>query len=493
MLLLPIVLLMWSALAQSTHLEVLVPSEFPDLSTCNTVSGDQNMVKYHVYSRLYTFDDNMQPQPDLVTSEQISDDATVWTLTIREGVKFHDGSPLTAESIKFTIDHMRDSECEQQVLYAPIQEVRVESDTRITLVTAEPFLALRNNLAHPDAAILSPSAIEELGDDHGLNPVGSGPYEFQQWVTGDHITLTRNDDYYGGAPFFEVIDFRFVTDATTRALLVESGDADVALRVLPTDANRMAENEQLEVTKINSRNIIFPMNVTDGPFSNHNARLAANHAVDKETIVDRVLFGAGVPSQSLVETVAGTVPVGFYDYDPDLARSLLEESGYDGAPVTLLSPVGRYPQDSEVAQAVAGYLREVGFDVDLNSISDWPSYVSAVEAGEFGLFMLGWSGSTGDPDNAFRRTLSTPFAGRLWNPGGYSNPEADALLDEAGAKIDVDARNALYAEFQRIVWNDAPWLFMYRQSVFVVHDEAIKGITILSGTEAPLFWTATRE
>ncbi|MEX2542906.1 MAG: ABC transporter substrate-binding protein [Trueperaceae bacterium] len=485
-------LLLMAQHARGDDLTVLVPSEFPSLSVCNTVSGDQNMLKYHIYSRLYTFDEQMQPQPDLVESESVSEDGTTWTLQLRPGVTFHDGTPLTAESVKFTIEHMRESNCEQRVLYEQIEDVRVDSETQITLVTSEVYPALRNNLAHPDAAILSQPAVESLGDEFGQRPVGSGPYSFVEWVTGDRIAVTRNADYYGGEPHFENINFLFIGDATTRALMIDSGQADVALRVLPSDVERLEANEELTVERVNGRNMIFPFNVTEPPFDQQAVRLAANYAVNKQAIIDRVLFGAGVPAQSLVETVQYATSVGFYEYDPERARELLDEAGAVGAQITMLSPVGRYPQDSEAAQAVAGYLREVGFDVDLQAISDWPSYVERVESGDFSLFMLGWGGSTGDPDNSFRRTLSTPFAGRLWNPGGYSNPEADRLLNEGANEFDTERRAEVYEEFQRIVWEDAPWLFTFRAAIFIVQQADIGGIKILPGTEIPIFWEATR-
>ena len=483
------------ALAQSgaaDELTVLVPAEFPDIDPCETVSGDQSMLKYHIYSRLYTFNEKMEPQPDLVTGEKISDDGTTWTLQLRPGATFHDGTPVNAEAVKFTIDRMRDNKCGQTAIWSPIKEVRVDSDTQITFVTDGLFPALRNNLAHPDAAILDPTAVEKLGDSYGQQPVGSGPYKFVEWVTGDHITITRNDDYYGPKPFFKTITFKFIGDDTTRALLIDTGEADVALRVLPTDVQRLKANAALAVTPINGRNMIFPFNVTKPPFDDLRARQAANYAVDKQAIVDRVLLGAGTPAHSLVETVQYAVPVGYYEYDPAKARSLLEDAGLVGSKITLLTPTTRYPQDADVSQAVAGYLRDAGFDVNVKAMSDWPSYVDTVSHADFSLFLLGWGGSTGDPDNAFRRTLSCAFAGKLWNPGGYCNEEADKLIQEGGTEFDLQQRADAYSKFQTMVWNDAPWLFGYRAVTFIVHDAAIQDIKVLPGTEMPYFWEAHR-
>ena len=476
--------------ARAQTLDVLVPAEFPNLDTCETVSGDQSMIKYHVYSRLFTFSEAMEPEPDLVVAESLSEDGREWTFELREGVTFHDGTPVDAEAVRYTIERMRADNCGQQALFQPITEVRIDGPTTVTLVTQGLFPALRNNLSHPDAAIINPVAHAELGNLWGLQPVGSGPYVFTEWVTGDRIVVERNPDYYGGEPFFERIVFRFVEDDTTRALLIDTAQADVALRILPLDVDRLAANPDLNVAQVVGRSMFYPMNVVDGPFTDHRIRLAANYAVDKETIVDRVLFGAGTPSQSLVEAVQYSLPVGFYDFDPERARSLLEEADAVGVTVTLLTPTSRYPSDVETSQAVAGYLRDAGFTVDLQAISDWPSYVDRVERGDFDMFFLGWGGSTGDPDNAFRRTLHSSNAGRLWNPGGYSNAEVDRLIDEGGAAFDLEERAAAYEAAQRIVWDEAPWLFMHRASIFFAHNADLQGIKVLPGTEMPYFWEA---
>lgn len=475
---------------QDTTLDVLVPAEFPDIDTCETVSGDQSMVKYHVYSRLFTFNESMEPEPDLVVGESISEDGTEWTFNLRKGVTFHDGTPVNAEAVAFTIERMKTAGCGQYALFEPISEVRIVDDTTITLVTNGLFPALRNNLAHPDAGIISPTAYKKLGADWGQRPVGSGPYAFKEWVTGDHITLVRNNDYYGPQPYFETINFKFVTDDTSRALTIDTGGADVALRISPSDAQRLSANPNLTMSQVVGRSMIYPMKVTEAPFDDVRVRQAANYAVDKQTIIDRVLFGAGTPSHSLVEAVQWSIPVGFYEYDPDHARELLKEAGAEGAKITLLSPNSRYPSDVEVGQAVAGYLRDVGFDVNLEAVSDWPTYVDKVGRGDFNLFFLGWGGSTGDPDNAFRRLLYGGNAGKLWNPGGYNNPEVDKLIDAGGAEFDLTARAAAYEQIQRIVWQDAPWLFMYRASIFFAHDAALKDIKVLPGTEMPYFWLA---
>ncbi|MBI4278786.1 MAG: hypothetical protein HY660_10045 [Armatimonadetes bacterium] len=474
------------------ELTVLVPAEFPTLDTHETVSGDQSTVQYHVFSRLYTLDERMKPQPDLFTSESLSKDGTTWTYELRPNVVFHDGTPLNAEAVKYSYERMMKSKGSQRALFALIKEVRAESPTRLVLVTSAPSPSLRNNLGHAASGIVSPAADRRLGDGFGLRPVGAGPYRLQEWVKGSHILLARHDRYYGARPYFDRILFKFVTDATTRTLLINTGQADVALRVQPIDIPRLQANRGLRVGRISGRNIFFQLKTSKGPFSDVKVRWAANHAVDKQAIIERVLFGAGEPARSLVESVDGSTPVGFYQYDVERAKTLLRQAGAEGAKVLLLSPTTRYQSDAEVSQAVAGYLRQAGFDVQVRVLGDWPAYVAAVTRGEFDLYMLGWGGSTGDPDNPFRRLFHTSVAGKLWNVGGYRNAQIDRLIEQGGSEFDPSRRAKIYADLQRTVWREAPWLFLYRLSTFIVSKAEIQGIKVLPGTEMPYFWLAQR-
>lgn len=471
-------------------LTVLVPAEFPHLDPGETVSGDQYMLKYHLFNRLFTFNEKMEPFPDLVVNESVSKDGTTWTFDLRSGVKFHDGTPLNAEAVKYTIERLQKGTGNQKALYSMIKDVQVKGETRLVITTEGLFPPLRNNFAHPDAGIVSPTADQKLGKLFGKQPVGAGPYRFSEWLTGDHIRVIRNDQYYGQKPFFERIEFKFVSDATTRTLMIDTGQADVALRVPPNDLPRLKANPSVKIDQVLGRNIYFALNQTKPPFNDIRVRKAVNYAVDKQAICDRVLFGAAKPSHSLVEAVHGTIDAGFYAYDPDRAKALIREAGATGAKVVLLSPTTRYLLDSEVSQAVAGYLRQAGLDVEVRALGDWPSFIDTVRRGEFNMHMLGWGGSTGDPDNAFRIQLHSNNAGKLWNAGSYRNPKVDRLIEEGSKEFNPSKRAEIYADIQKIVWDAAPWLFLYRLTIFIAYKADIKDIHILPGTEMPYFWFA---
>jgi ABC-type transport system substrate-binding protein len=240
------------------------------------------------------------------------------------------------------------------------------------------------------------------------------------------------------------------------------------------------------------RNIFFMLHCKKPPFDNMKVRQAVNYAVDKKAIVDRILSGAAIPAHSLVEAVQGTIDAGFYEYEPEKASTMIKEAGAEGAKVLLIAPTTRYLMDSEVAQAVAGYLRKAGLDVTVQTFGDWPSFVSAIRKGEFNMHMIGWGGSTGDPDNAYRLTIFGERAGKPWNVGSYANPEVDRLIVMGSKEIDQAKRAEIYADIQRRVWDDAPWLFLHRLTIFMARKSDIKGIVSQPGIEMPYFWLAHR-
>lgn len=416
----------------------------------------------------------MEASPDLVTRESVSQDGKTWTFDIRPGVKFHDGSPLNSAAVKYTVERMLKKGGSQKALFEAIKEVRLHSDTSFSFITDKPFPGLRNNLAHPASAIISPTADAKLGKNFGVQPVGSGPYRFVEWMIGDHITVVRNETFYDMRPFYGQINFRFLLDDTTRALLMETRQADVALRLLPAAADRLKSKPQVSVRSLPGRNIFYPLNLMKRPFSDVRVRRAVNYAVDRQTIIDRVLKGTSQVARSLVEAVQGTIQAGVYPYEPEKAKSLIREADAAGTKVLLLSPTTRYPLAAEVSQAVGGYLRQAGLTVEIQAIGDWPSYLERVKRHEFDLFMLGWGGSTGDSDNAFQRLLHSKRAGNFWNVGGYRNPKVDSLIGAGASEFNEKKRREIYAELQKTVWDEAPWLFMYRETSQIAHRASIK-------------------
>lgn len=468
--------------ASAENLRILLPSEFSTLDPMEILSGDQTMVMYHIYCRLYTFDDSMTPVPELVAGEQVSEDGLSWTLKLREGATFHDGTPVTAEAVRYMITRMRDKGGSQQALFKAISEIDVVDDTTVVLKTSKPFPALRNSLAHPNAGLLSPDADKKLGDGYGVQPVSCGPYVFKEWQRGSHIKVEKYDKFYRNAGDVDEITFQFVPDVATRQFMMMRGEADVALRLGPAEAKQVATASGVRTIDLLGRNIFYALNYAKAPTDDIRVRKAINYAVDKNTIIDRVLQGAGSPSRTVLEAMLwGSKAIGMYEYDPAKAKQLLDEANPASRKLVLLSPDNRYLLDSQVSQAVAGYLKEAGFDVELKVIGDWAGYLDAVKTLDFNLYMLGWGGSTGDPDQVLQSMFKSARAGKAWNYISYSNPDMDKLIDEAGTTLDDEKRRAMYADIQEQLFADAPWLFMYRGTNYTAVSDKVKTIHTLEG------------
>lgn len=478
-----------SARAQS--IKVLLTSEFPTLDPSET-GGELPMMLYHIYCRLYSFNDKMEPVPDLVQSETLSDDQKTWTLKLRPNAKFHDGTPVNAEAIKFNIDRVLAQKGSARLLFQSISEVKVISPDTVALITKEPYPALRNNLASPNAGIVSPKAAAALGNRFGVQPVSCGPYSFASWTRGSNIMTNRFDGFYGPKPPYAQINFQFVPDVSTRMFMMQRKQADVALRFGPQEARELRA-AKVRVDEINGRTILYQLNYKLAPTNDLRVRQAINHAVDKEAIIKNVLFGSASPSQSVIASdTFGGKAVGIYEYSPDKARALLKEAGVTNAKLKLYATQNRYYNDSLVAQAIAGYLRAVGFDVEIVLMGDWASYVERIGKRDFNLYTLSWGSSTGDPDRIVQALFHSRRAGQTWNFGSFTNKEIDQLIDQGAATVDLPKRRAIYGEIQDKLFADAPWLFMYRTTGYMALSDKITTLHTLEGPEFPYLFDLPR-
>jgi peptide/nickel transport system substrate-binding protein len=470
--------------AFAQDVKVLLTAEFPDLDTTE-MGGELPMVGYHLYCRLYSFDPSMTPKPDLVEKETISDDKLTWTLKLRSGATFHDGTPVNAEAVKYTIDRMLADSGSGRLLFTPITETKVIDDTTVALRTAEPFPALRNNLASPLAGIVSPTADKRLGKRFGVEPISCGPYAFKSWTRGSELSLSRFDKFYGPKPPYSSITFQFVPEASTRMFMMMNGEADIALRLGPVEAEQL-RSRGVKVQEINGRTIFYQLNFDKAPTDDIRVRQAINYAVDKQAIIKNVLAGGGTLSQSVLasNTFSGA-PIGSYAYDPERAKALLNEAGATNAKITLYATQNRYFNDGLVAQAIAGYLREVGLDTTVILVADWGSYIDRVAKLDFNLYTLSLGSTTGDPDNILQGFFGPDRIGKTWNFGAYKNDEVAALVAEARSTVNDDERKAMYLKIQQKIFADVPWLFMYRTTSYMALSNKITTLHVLEGPEFP--------
>ncbi len=423
----------------------------PDrLDPANAESNPAEAMNRMMYENLAKFDEKLRIVPGLATKWEQSKDGMTWTFFLRKGVKFHDGSPFNAEAVKIFVERMIGPEKPSRAgLYTPfINSVEIVDDYTIRMHLKAPFAFFLNNLAHSASGIISPTALKTYGKDISRRAVGTGPFKFVEWIHGDHLTMVRNDDYWGGKPYLDKIIVKTVKEDSARVMMLQSGDAQLIVRIPSEDIPRLEKDPKIKLDSTETLRVLYiGINCFKKPFTDVRVRQALNYAVDKEAIVKNLYQGRALVSTGMVPPLAtGFFPVKGYPYDPEKAKKLLAEAGYpNGFKAKLWSPQGRYPKDFELVQAVQQQLKKVGIDCTLETM-EWATYLAATnkkpEESQHELFLLGWSPSTAES----WWIIFPLFGTEQWMPGGnnrsyFSNKELDNLINKfmrATNKADID-------------------------------------------------------
>ncbi len=430
----------------------------------------------NVYDGLVRYSSGtLEVEPALATDWSISEDGTVYTFTLRDGVSFHDGTPFNAEAVVFNFERMLNEDHPYHdtgpfplaFFFSSVAGVEATGEMEVTFTLNEPYAPFLSNLAYPTGLIVSPTAVETHGADFGRNPVGTGAFQFAEWRSNEAVIVTGNADYWDGAPSLEAVVFRPITDANTRTAEMLAGGIDVMVEVPPVALSEF-QGDAFTIHEQAGPHVWFLiLNALEGPFADVQVRQAANYAINKEAIVNDVLEGTA-------EVAAGPTPPAFawaynetlepYPYDPDRARELLAAAGAENPEITFYVTEGGSGMLDPVAMgtAIQADLEAVGFDVTIETY-EWNTFLGRVNPGlegEADAAQMAWM--TNDPDTLpylALRTGAWPDQGGF-NSGYYSNPEVDALLEEARTATDQDRRAELYRQMQVIVQEDAPWVFV---------------------------------
>jgi glutathione transport system substrate-binding protein len=428
-------------------------------------------------------------QPRLALSHTVAPDGRTWTIRLRPGVRFHDGTPFDAEAAKFNLDRILDpaTRAPWRFLIDRVTSVTVVDPTTIRLVTNAPFAPLLAHLTHSGTAMQSPAAIRRLGVDYARSPVGTGAFRFKEWIRGDRVSVTRNDDYWGDKAFVDEVQFRVIPDDGARLAALEAGSVHVAVRVPPREIERLKGHRDLTVQVNESlRTIFVSFNVTRPPFTDKRLRQALNYAINKRAIVQSALAGtARVSDAPIAPNVEGYSKIMTYDWDLERAEALLREAGYSRArPLRAVfhHPSGRYIRDAEVAASIQGLARRVGIELELRTL-EFGAYIALTARpqaeNDIQMYMLGWGTITGDADyGLFALFHSSQWPPVGFNRGFYKNERVDALLDRGRTTVDQAERDKIYAEAMKIIMDDAAWLFLHSESQVTGIRHAVQGLIV---------------
>ncbi len=438
-----------------------------------------------ILDTLVKLDHDMALQPGLALAWE-RDTPTTWRFTLREGVTFHDGTPLTAEAVIGSLNRVM-----EELPYAAglldIKDMRAEGPRELVIETNQPFAALPNQLTDAFTGIHAASSFDDAGAF--IRPVGTGPFRFVEYRKQDRTILERFPDYWGKAPTLERVVYRFIPDHAARTLSLEAGQVDLALNILPSDARRLADSDAVTVHRAPIAGLYYMVlnTAADSPLHDPRLREAVAQLIDRDALVEHALDGVGLPARQFfspaLDMVAGPVPT--HDTNIEAARALLAEAGYifeDGAwrrdgevlSLDLISYSSRTEMPL-ITEAVAGLLGQAGVTATPR-LYTWPGMLDRARSGDYDAYVVFWTPEmTGHPD----QHLSAQFhSARNALHNGYTSGELDALLERARGLDAGPKRDEAYRAVLEILHRDVPIVpLVHKVGVAASHD-GLKGFRL---------------
>ncbi|MDQ0338533.1 peptide/nickel transport system substrate-binding protein [Caldalkalibacillus uzonensis] len=466
--------------ADKTTLVVGLDDDPPQLDPHFSTAAVDRQVYQNLYDKLVDIDEQLNFVPQLAEDWEISDDGTVYTFYLRQGVTFHDGTPFNAEAVKFNIERMMDPNngSPRAAELQSIDTIEVIDEHTLEVHLKEPFSPFLAVLSDRAGMMVSPTAIEEKGEDFRNSPVGTGPFKFVERVRQDRLVLERNEDYWGEQPQLEKIIYRPYSDENVRLTNLLSGELDIINKVPPKDVERLRNESGIVLSESGALGFQgLYLNNKDFPFNVKELRNALDLVIDREAIVNVALRDAAIPS-------AGAIPPGSWAYDESIqvkerdveaAKRLMAEAGYpDGFSFTL--KINPRPVEEQIGQMIQSMAAEAGIDVELE-IVEFGTLIDQLDNFEFEAARLGWSGRV-DPDGNMHPLLHSNGSINY----GYSNPEMDELLDRARAETDPEVRKELYRQAAELAQEESPYIFIYHELDFTAYKDNLKGFRHLPDT-----------
>jgi peptide/nickel transport system substrate-binding protein len=432
-----------------------------------------------VCDKLFDIDEKLNIVPQLALSHETSADGKAMTIKLRPGVKFHDGEPFDAEAAKFSIErHQNFPGSFRKSELASLDHVEVVDPLTIKLALKTPYSPLIAQLTDRAGMMVSPKAAREAGDKFGLHPVCAGPYKFVERVQQDRMVFEKFADYWNkDNVLIDKIVYLPIIDPTVRLANLKSGSLDLIERVLATDIKDVRVEPNLVLStapELGYYGLTININndKTKGALSQSDkVRQALDLSIDREALNQVVFNGEFTPGNQWISPQHPFYQKAFpvRGRNIDKAKALLKEAGVT-LPVTVDMMVPKGPEQEAVAQVVQSMAAEAGFDLKIRVIEFATSFKDA-QAGNFQIFAINWSGRI-DPDGNSYIFL---HSGAPQNDGGYTNPDADKLMEDGRLTSDVAERKAIYEKLTGIILNDEPIIYLYHRKLLIAHSKKLEG------------------
>jgi glutathione transport system substrate-binding protein len=442
-----------------------------------------------MYEGLITRDRDMKIVPSLATSWTSSEGGKVWTFKIRQGVTFHDGTPMTTEAVVHSFTRFLDPKrglAAAGRITAVLASAKALDDQTVEFTLKAPYAGFLALLATSVSKIVS----EKSDEAHslGLTPVGTGPFKFVTWKSGEYVLETRNDAYWGAKPSMDQIKFNWSGETSVLSMSVQSGNADVVYPLPPVFAPVVKANPKLKLfDTVGSFVFWMSLNTQLPPLDNVKVRQALNFATDRQGLVNALLRGYGTPANS---PLAPTNPnydasLNTYPYDPAKAKALLAEAGL---PNGFTFSVAVQERDAAIAQALQGMWSKIGVTLEIRKQEGgvWTKAAfanpEAKKADNLGSTIASWSSGTFNADLQLRPLYYSKSAAPAGaNLGFFSDPALDKLIDEGAAELDEAKAKTIYAAAQKMVNEEAPHVLLYYTRDLLATSAAVSNVWMQPG------------
>ena len=444
-------------------------------------------IKELAFNGLVAINPDYSPVADVAERWDNPDDKT-WVFHLRSGVKFHDGSELTAADVKFTYESVLDQAFNSpfRAFYLSVDKVDATDKNTVTFMLKAPFAPF---LSYMDLAIVPEAAVQKLGKDFGTKPVGTGPFKVDRWASGDTIELSANDSFYGGRPNLDRVRVKVVPDNSGRVVGLESGDLDfVQSPVSPQDVARVQSAGKLKVERTPAAGYTYiNLNCADPILADKKVRQALSHLVNKQQIIDTIYKGIGKPANGPIVPGmwAYSADVPAYDYNPSKASQLLDDAGWkagasdgirvkDGQKLSLtVRTHSEDPDRKQLIQVLQSEFQKVGIEASTNTV-EFPAFFQDVQDGKYQVGVIGWL-NLSDPDRATFRQFTVDGTA---NYGKYKNDQVDKLLKDARTTLDQAKAKTMYADAVKQIVDDAPYIFVQYQEYIAIYSPKVQGYVV---------------
>ncbi|MBL0934681.1 MAG: hypothetical protein IBJ07_08005 [Rhizobiaceae bacterium] len=444
--------------AAPESITVALPGDFPSLNPSRDTSPLGFNYRLNVFDQLTALQQNGDMRPRLAEEWSFSEDLTEWTFKLRDDVKFHDGSPLTAKDVVWTVEYiLNDPQSPTRTFLNLVSEVELVDDRTVLFRLKQPYAIFHRQISFIN--IMPQAYFEEVGEEgFAAKPIGSGPYRVVEWIKDDRLVLEANADYWGGAPAIKTATFRPIPAEASRAASLASGEVDLVTSLPPSLLEQMRNSPGIEAGQAPGSRVIFAaFNVNTPPLDNAKVREAIDVAIDREAIAQQLLRGLGKATGMMIPPNNIGYDPSFTPtpYDPELAKKLVAESGYAGETISIQYPSNNIVMANEVVQAIAGYMTAAGLKVDIQPLEFTAFFPLWLQTKLDSMYMFAYGSTQYHGDTIL--TSMYEEGSRIYKV----NPRIDELVKLQRTQTDVEEQKGTISEIFKLSNEDRYELPLY--------------------------------